>query len=339
MAVCVVCLLCAEHLPCKEHILDTGDKLSKSLNFPRQPNEYNEGIQLRDPLNSNKDYSYVFDKKKEKTKALTRVKRHSSHGHDVHHHHPHEIFDLTKVYIEKLFTEFGFSKGHKMDVYGFEKILRKLNLSRLETETSETSRSPAGTDNCVNGLDFILKITDQKSTKLDEYRSAMGYEEEHDHTHNHDHEEDENQSSESSSNLTQLLDEVKRSLLIEPDDMKSICPILLYHLTAATLNEQAGCVDKEVFHAHATYPIEDFNEMEDRFKVWLYATLAIILVSLCGLFGVAVIPIMEKHFYQHVIQFLVALAVGTLCGDALLHLIPHVSLTVDFSAINFILIF
>jgi hypothetical protein len=59
--------------------------------------------------------------------------------------------------------------------------------------------------------------------------------------------------------------------------------------------------------------------------VWLYATLSIVVVSLCGLLAVAVIPVMQRVYYQQLLQFLVALAVGTLCGDALLHLLPHVS--------------
>ena len=32
---------------------------------------------------------------------------------------------------------------------------------------------------------------------------------------------------------------------------------------------------------------------------------------------------MQRVLYQHLIQFLIALAVGTLTGDALLHLLPH----------------
>jgi hypothetical protein len=31
----------------------------------------------------------------------------------------------------------------------------------------------------------------------------------------------------------------------------------------------------------------------------------------------------KKLFYQHLLQFLIALAVATLRGDALMHLLPH----------------
>lgn len=59
------------------------------------------------------------------------------------------------------------------------------------------------------------------------------------------------------------------------------------------------------------------------YQTWLAASGAVLVISLCGVFGVLVIPIMQRVFYQHLIQFLIALAVGTLAGDALLHLLPH----------------
>lgn len=69
---------------------------------------------------------------------------------------------------------------------------------------------------------------------------------------------------------------------------------------------------------------EDF-ELRDAevASVWFYSNLAVLLISLCGILGLAVIPIMQKKYYQQLLQFLVALAVGTLAGDALLHLLPH----------------
>ena len=64
------------------------------------------------------------------------------------------------------------------------------------------------------------------------------------------------------------------------------------------------------------------NPVHD-YQTWLAASGSILLISLCGIFGILVIPIMQRVFYQHLIQFLIALAVGTLAGDALLHLLPH----------------
>ena len=62
--------------------------------------------------------------------------------------------------------------------------------------------------------------------------------------------------------------------------------------------------------------------------MWGFSFLAVTLISLCGLLGVAIVPLMRRMFYNHLLQFLVALAVGTLTGDALLHLLPHVSVSI-----------
>lgn len=39
---------------------------------------------------------------------------------------------------------------------------------------------------------------------------------------------------------------------------------------------------------------------------------------MCGLAGVAIVPLVKSDTYQDVLRFLVALAVGTLVGDALM---------------------
>ncbi|EUB58781.1 Zinc transporter ZIP10 [Echinococcus granulosus] len=57
--------------------------------------------------------------------------------------------------------------------------------------------------------------------------------------------------------------------------------------------------------------------------VWIASVVAVVIISAVGLLGVAVVPLVNKSYYNNVIQFLVALAVGCLTGDAFLHLLPH----------------
>lgn len=96
---------------------------------------------------------------------------------------------------------------------------------------------------------------------------------------------------------------------IDDEHLLSICPILLHHIvTKETFKDDKICVT---------------CNSDSRTSVWIYSTLAIVAISLCGLMGVIVIPIVDKNYYFNVLQFFMALAVGTLTGDALLHLLPH----------------
>lgn len=58
---------------------------------------------------------------------------------------------------------------------------------------------------------------------------------------------------------------------------------------------------------------------------WVGGFISITIISLLSLLGVILIPLMNRVFFKFLLSFLVALAVGTLSGDAFLHLIPHVS--------------
>lgn len=51
--------------------------------------------------------------------------------------------------------------------------------------------------------------------------------------------------------------------------------------------------------------------------------MSILIISATGLLGVAIVPLLKSVMFTYVLHFLVAVAVGTLCGDALLHLLPH----------------
>ena len=57
---------------------------------------------------------------------------------------------------------------------------------------------------------------------------------------------------------------------------------------------------------------DDVHVDEDHgsdYRTWLYASIALFVISLCGIFGVLIIPIMQKIFYQHLLQFLIALGI------------------------------
>nr|AKN21675.1 slc39a-10 [Schmidtea mediterranea] len=76
----------------------------------------------------------------------------------------------------------------------------------------------------------------------------------------------------------------------------------------------------------AASEIKNQTNKEDQLrslKVWIASTISVFIISAVGLLGVAVVPLVQKVFYNKIIQYLVALAVGSLTGDAFLHLIPH----------------
>lgn len=58
-------------------------------------------------------------------------------------------------------------------------------------------------------------------------------------------------------------------------------------------------------------------------KAWLYASVSILIISMCGLSGVILIPLTKSPYYKEILRFLISIAIGTLCGDALM---VHISI-------------
>ncbi|KAK3092780.1 hypothetical protein FSP39_007146 [Pinctada imbricata] len=58
-------------------------------------------------------------------------------------------------------------------------------------------------------------------------------------------------------------------------------------------------------------------------SVWGYGIGSICAISVSGLIAVSFIPCLRRVLLNTVLQFLVALAIGALSGDAMIHLLPH----------------
>lgn len=106
---------------------------------------------------------------------------------------------------------------------------------------------------------------------------------------------------------------ISSAFLIDVDHLISACPMLMFHVLNKSVSSENKCELTSVVT----------KVVESRTLVWFYSTLALVGISLCGLFGVVVIPIVDRNYYFYVLQYFMALAVGTLTGDALLHLLPH----------------
>nr|XP_033791471.1 zinc transporter ZIP5 isoform X4 [Geotrypetes seraphini] len=115
-------------------------------------------------------------------------------------------------------------------------------------------------------------------------------------------------------NVTQLLLNFGLSAVsdITPLQFTLLCPALLYQ------------IDTRVCIQHSDeIPPPRLPEKRLLLPALGWGFLAITLISIPSLLAVVLVPFLSRAILHSLLAFLVALAVGTLCGDALLHLLPH----------------
>ncbi|XP_063707449.1 zinc transporter ZIP6 [Culicoides brevitarsis] len=102
--------------------------------------------------------------------------------------------------------------------------------------------------------------------------------------------------------------EMLNDLKITPEMFLQLCPALIVQI------DGHDCIEDPEPENPSTYTY---------FQAWIYASFSILIISLCGLFGLLIVPIAKSTNYNIILGFLVAIAVGTLLGDSLMHLLPH----------------
>ncbi|XP_072116953.1 zinc transporter ZIP6-like [Mobula birostris] len=95
---------------------------------------------------------------------------------------------------------------------------------------------------------------------------------------------------------------------LSAEQFSYLCPALLDQI------ESRACIGREPGKMYSTYFIG---------AAWIGGFVSVTVISLLSLLGIIFMPLMNKTFFKFLLTFLVALAVGTLSGDAFLHLLPH----------------
>ncbi|XP_042354391.1 zinc transporter ZIP6 [Plectropomus leopardus] len=118
-------------------------------------------------------------------------------------------------------------------------------------------------------------------------------------------------------------------------DFSLLCPALLNQIDGGACVRHGGAAEHgERDHKHGHSHHGDHNSSAHGHRepsagdrnitiAWVGGFVSITIISLLSLLGVVLIPLMNRVFFKFLLSFLVALAVGTLSGDAFLHLIPH----------------
>ncbi|CAI5676778.1 zinc transporter ZIP6 [Oreochromis niloticus] len=163
-----------------------------------------------------------------------------------------------------------------------------------------------------------------------------------DHDHEQDHPHGHSQNSSECLNASFILSShgMSQEAGVTLRDFSFLCPALLNQIDGGVCvlhgDASAHGAREHKHHKHAHGHHGDHNHSDHDHSehmggensrnittAWVGGFLSITIISLLSLLGVVLIPLMNKVFFKFLLSFLVALAVGTLSGDAFLHLIPH----------------
>lgn len=136
-----------------------------------------------------------------------------------------------------------------------------------------------------------------------------------------DHNEDDRQHE--CLNVTQLLKYYGHgaNAPISPDLFTCLCPALLYQIDSRLCIEHFDKLLVEDINKDKSLVPEEKGNIGA--SAWIFGIISITVISLLSLLGVILVPIINQGCFKFLLTFLVALAVGTMSGDALLHLLPH----------------
>lgn len=101
------------------------------------------------------------------------------------------------------------------------------------------------------------------------------------------------------------------------ETIQKICPILLFEPLCKPFKPEVDTSKKP-----KTDEV-DTSKKPTTGEIWAWAILSVTIISCTSLVGVVIVPFLNKKSYQNVINLFEGLAVGSLTGSAIFHLIPQ----------------
>ncbi|XP_034105809.1 zinc transporter foi [Drosophila albomicans] len=264
-------------------------------------------------------------------------------------------------YVTQIFQKYG--SGDTINFEGLEHLMYSLGLGHIQFESTHTidEHRPQGYEYAMetkvdvqpstNESQTDIQLTDQHSkknqTQASNVTKILEFREMHDPKHRHprestvaldgqrlpaaaclspksllalivDHDDLHRNSiynrivKNEKHNSEEEYNEFINSVLITPNAFLKLCPALLSQI------DNGVCMQPAKRQAH-----NDQEKKDKIWRAWIYASISMFVLSACGLLGILLVPLMKTVAYQEILKFLVAIAVGTLAGDALMHLLPH----------------
>ncbi|KTG18819.1 hypothetical protein cypCar_00017301 [Cyprinus carpio] len=256
--------------------------------------------------------------------GLDRIRKVTVHHHGNGHNHTH-VHDHTHAHVDKLTTHSHPSTSKKG---GIDRNVEKSDpIPKVQPDPASVKKSQSDAHHNLYmkmNQDLTTTLTTPSYvTKSRRTNRSADYDLTQDHasfnstqSNNHTHQTEDtpthaqddhdqhglDHSSLACQNASTILQShgMTKEMVLSVKDFSYLCPALLMQI------DSNSCL----LH-------------DDDHSAWVGGFLSITLISLLALVGVVLIPLMNRVCFNFLLSFLVALAVGTLSGDALLHLIPH----------------
>ncbi|XP_063318317.1 zinc transporter ZIP6 [Pelmatolapia mariae] len=277
---------------------------------------------------------------------------HHHHKGHHHHHHPHESNSDHLKHLSQP-QKFPETPDNHDGAVGkkSEDPDSRLNLYDKKTTVAAAAAQEVGTT-VTYRAQLVVKQQDgsqgrpsgEETTRTavteSQTQATTSSDSEHDHDGDQDHLHGQNSSECLNASFILSSHGMSQEAGVTLSDFSFLCPALLNQIDGGACvrhgDASAHGAREHKHHKHAHGHHGDHNHSDHDHSehmggennrnittAWVGGFLSITIISLLSLLGVVLIPLMNKVFFKFLLSFLVALAVGTLSGDAFLHLIPH----------------